>query len=91
MTPPGWRTGEPFTRLRDALLYGTSVSAPYWGLRKELAEVLDLAHAGAVDVHVETYTIDEAPLATRAAARRPDQRPRGHPAERLSAGRGRGR
>ncbi|MFW3464839.1 NAD(P)-dependent alcohol dehydrogenase [Streptomyces microflavus] len=45
------------------LPYGTSVSAPYWGSRKELAEVLDLAHAGAVDVHVETYSIDEAPLA----------------------------
>ncbi|MFF3994116.1 NAD(P)-dependent alcohol dehydrogenase [Streptomyces cyaneofuscatus] len=46
-----------------SLPYGTSVSAPYWGSRKELAEVLDLAHAGAVDVHVETYSIDEAPLA----------------------------
>ncbi|MGW1221271.1 zinc-binding dehydrogenase, partial [Streptomyces californicus] len=41
----------------------TTVCAPYWGSRKELAEVLDLAHAGAVDVHVETYSIDEAPLA----------------------------
>ncbi|MGW8889185.1 NAD(P)-dependent alcohol dehydrogenase [Streptomyces sp. NPDC055749] len=46
-----------------SLPYGTSVTAPYWGSRKELAEVLDLAHAGAVDVHVETYSIDEAPLA----------------------------
>ncbi|MER7745509.1 NAD(P)-dependent alcohol dehydrogenase [Streptomyces bacillaris] len=45
------------------LPYGTNVSAPYWGSRKELAEVLDLAHAGAVDVHVETYSIDEAPRA----------------------------
>ncbi|MFD3651942.1 NAD(P)-dependent alcohol dehydrogenase [Streptomyces sp. NPDC058620] len=45
------------------LPYGTTVTAPYWGSRRELAEVLDLAHAGAVDVHVETYSIDEAPLA----------------------------
>lgn len=45
------------------LPYGANVSAPYWGSRKELAEVLDLAHAGAVDVHVETYSLDEAPLA----------------------------
>lgn len=45
------------------LPYGANVCAPYWGSRKELAEVLDLAHAGAVDVHVETYTLDEAPLA----------------------------
>lgn len=42
---------------------GTSVTAPYWGSRAELAEVLDLARAGAVEVHVETYTLDEAPLA----------------------------
>ncbi|MEV1047812.1 NAD(P)-dependent alcohol dehydrogenase [Streptomyces sp. NPDC049916] len=46
-----------------ALPYGTNVSAPYWGSRRELAEVLDLARAGAVDVHVETYGIDEAPAA----------------------------
>ncbi|NED16259.1 NAD(P)-dependent alcohol dehydrogenase [Streptomyces sp. SID9124] len=45
------------------LPFNTTVTAPYWGSRSELAEVLDLAHAGAVDVHVETYTLDEAPLA----------------------------
>ncbi|MYX75799.1 NAD(P)-dependent alcohol dehydrogenase [Streptomyces sp. SID3915] len=45
------------------LPFSTSVSAPYWGARRELAEVIELAHAGAVDVHVETYSIDEAPLA----------------------------
>lgn len=44
------------------LPFNTTVTAPYWGSRSELAEVLDLAHA-AVDVHVETYTLDEAPLA----------------------------
>ncbi|MEV5159353.1 NAD(P)-dependent alcohol dehydrogenase [Streptomyces sp. NPDC053728] len=45
------------------LPFSTSVTAPYWGSRRELAEVIELAHAGAVDVHVETYSIDEAPLA----------------------------
>lgn len=43
--------------------YEVSVAAPYWGSRAELAEVLALARAGAVDVHVETYGIDDAPLA----------------------------
>ncbi|WP_328315934.1 NAD(P)-dependent alcohol dehydrogenase [Streptomyces sp. NBC_00388] len=46
-----------------ALPFEVSVAAPYWGSRAELTEVLDLARAGAVDVHVETYAIDEAPLA----------------------------
>ncbi|WP_370416539.1 NAD(P)-dependent alcohol dehydrogenase [Streptomyces fradiae] len=46
-----------------ALPYEATVTAPYWGTRAELIEVLDLARAGAVDVHVETYGMDEAPLA----------------------------
>ncbi|GAA2107052.1 NAD(P)-dependent alcohol dehydrogenase [Kitasatospora saccharophila] len=46
-----------------ALPYEVSVTSPYWGSRSELIEVLDLARVGAVDVHVETYGIDEAPLA----------------------------
>ncbi|MFC9730132.1 NAD(P)-dependent alcohol dehydrogenase [Streptomyces roseolus] len=46
-----------------ALPYEVSVSSPYWGTRAELIEVLDLARAGAVDVHVETYGLDEAPEA----------------------------
>ncbi|MFC8723234.1 NAD(P)-dependent alcohol dehydrogenase [Kitasatospora sp. NPDC057198] len=46
-----------------ALPYEVSVTSPYWGSRSELIEVLDLARTGAVDVHVETYGIDEAPLA----------------------------
>ncbi|WP_370068329.1 NAD(P)-dependent alcohol dehydrogenase [Streptacidiphilus sp. MAP5-3] len=45
------------------LPYDAAVRAPYWGSRSELIEVLDLARAGAVDVHVETYGMDEAPLA----------------------------
>ncbi|MBF6170740.1 NAD(P)-dependent alcohol dehydrogenase [Nocardia blacklockiae] len=46
-----------------ALPFEVAVTAPYWGSRGELREVLDLARAGAVDVHVETYSLEEAPLA----------------------------
>jgi propanol-preferring alcohol dehydrogenase len=45
--------------------YDCSVRAPYWGSRSELIEVLDLARAGAVDVHVERFSLDEAPEAYR--------------------------
>ncbi|MFJ8800855.1 MULTISPECIES: NAD(P)-dependent alcohol dehydrogenase [unclassified Streptomyces] len=45
------------------LPFEVSVTAPYWGSRGELIEVLDLARAGAVSVHTETYALDEAPLA----------------------------
>ncbi|KAB8165873.1 alcohol dehydrogenase catalytic domain-containing protein [Streptomyces sp. 3MP-14] len=43
--------------------FDVAVAAPYWGSRSELAEVLELARAGAVEVRVETYGIDEAPVA----------------------------
>ncbi|WP_019630337.1 NAD(P)-dependent alcohol dehydrogenase [Actinomadura atramentaria] len=43
--------------------YDMSARAPYWGSRGELFEVFDLARSGAVDVHVERYSIDDAPLA----------------------------
>ncbi|WP_228001798.1 NAD(P)-dependent alcohol dehydrogenase [Nocardia australiensis] len=46
-----------------ALPHETSVTAPYWGTRSELIEVLDIARCGEIDVHVETFDIDEAPLA----------------------------
>ncbi|MFD5300567.1 NAD(P)-dependent alcohol dehydrogenase [Streptomyces mutabilis] len=45
------------------LPFEVSVSAPYWGSRSELIEVLDLARSGAVSVHTETYSLDDAPLA----------------------------
>jgi alcohol dehydrogenase, propanol-preferring len=45
------------------LPHETTVTAPYWGSRSELLEVLDLARAGSVEVHVETYPLDEAPRA----------------------------
>ncbi|MEU5579153.1 NAD(P)-dependent alcohol dehydrogenase [Streptomyces huasconensis] len=43
--------------------YNVAVRSPYWGSRAELTEVLDLARAGAIDVHVQTYAMDEAPTA----------------------------
>lgn len=46
-----------------ALPYGTTVTAPYWGTRAELLEVLELARAGSLQVHVETYPLDDAPSA----------------------------
>ncbi|MFH8974771.1 NAD(P)-dependent alcohol dehydrogenase [Streptomyces sp. NPDC017890] len=45
------------------LPFEVSVNAPYWGSRSEFIEVLDLARAGAVSVHTETYSLDDAPLA----------------------------
>ncbi|RRO14711.1 NAD(P)-dependent alcohol dehydrogenase [Saccharopolyspora rhizosphaerae] len=45
------------------LPFEASVSAPYWGSRGELHEVLELARAGVLSVHTETYSLDEAPLA----------------------------
>jgi propanol-preferring alcohol dehydrogenase len=46
-----------------SLPFEVSVAAPYWGSRSELIEVLNLARSGAVSVHTETYSLDEAPLA----------------------------
>ncbi len=45
------------------LPFEVSVSAPYWGSRGELVEVLNLARSGAVSVHTETHSLDDAPLA----------------------------
>ncbi|MGA1837938.1 NAD(P)-dependent alcohol dehydrogenase [Herbiconiux sp. 11R-BC] len=45
--------------------FGASVRAPYWGSRSELEEVLDLARSGSVRVHVERFSLDEAPEAYR--------------------------
>ncbi|RFU39211.1 NAD(P)-dependent alcohol dehydrogenase [Actinomadura logoneensis] len=47
------------------IAYDASVRSPYWGSRSELIEVLDLARAGALEVQVETFSLDEAPLAYR--------------------------
>ncbi|MET7682547.1 NAD(P)-dependent alcohol dehydrogenase [Streptomyces sp. NPDC005423] len=45
------------------LPFEVSVHAPYWGSRGELVEVLALARSGAVSVHTQTFSLDEAPLA----------------------------
>lgn len=41
----------------------TSIRAPYWGSRTELFEVLDLARDGAISVHTEVFSLDNAPEA----------------------------
>ncbi len=43
--------------------FDAAFRAPYWGSRPELIEVLDLARSGVLDVHVETYALDDAPKA----------------------------
>jgi propanol-preferring alcohol dehydrogenase len=43
--------------------FGASVRAPYWGSRSELIEVLDLARQGLVKVHVEQFSLEQAPEA----------------------------
>jgi len=40
--------------------FGASVRAPYWGSRSELMEVLELAKAGSLSVHVEKFSIEQA-------------------------------
>jgi propanol-preferring alcohol dehydrogenase len=45
--------------------FGATVRAPYWGTRSELIEVLQLALSGHLRVHVETFSLDEAPEAYR--------------------------
>lgn len=39
--------------------YGASASAPFWGTRSELFEVLDLHRSGDIGVHVEKYSIEQ--------------------------------
>ncbi|WP_068154282.1 NAD(P)-dependent alcohol dehydrogenase [Rhodococcus phenolicus] len=45
--------------------FGASVVTPYWGSRTELMEVIALARAGRLDIHTETFTLDDAPEAYR--------------------------
>ncbi|MGV9747643.1 NAD(P)-dependent alcohol dehydrogenase [Rhodococcus zopfii] len=44
---------------------GASVVTPYWGSRTELMEVVALARAGKLDIHSETFTLDQGPEAYR--------------------------
>jgi alcohol dehydrogenase, propanol-preferring len=43
--------------------WNVGVRAPYWGSRSELIEVLDLARSGAVAVEVESFSLNDAPMA----------------------------
>ncbi|GAA2272738.1 oxidoreductase [Streptomyces ruber] len=43
--------------------YEVSVNSSYWGSRSELFEVIELARTGVLDVHTETFSLDEAPRA----------------------------
>ncbi|MFD6895420.1 NAD(P)-dependent alcohol dehydrogenase [Rhodococcus sp. NPDC060086] len=45
--------------------FGASVVTPYWGTRSELMEVIALARDGRLDVHTETFTLDDGPAAYR--------------------------
>ncbi|MDJ1131150.1 NAD(P)-dependent alcohol dehydrogenase [Streptomyces iconiensis] len=45
------------------LPYETTVCSPYWGSRVELEEVLQFAHQGVLDIHVQRFSLDEAPRA----------------------------
>lgn len=46
--------------------FGASVRAPYWGSRSELIEVLELARSGRITVHVERFSLEQAPAAYEA-------------------------
>lgn len=48
-----------------AVPWECSVSIPYWGSRSELVEVLALAQAGRLDVHVETFPLEDGPAVYR--------------------------
>ncbi len=43
--------------------YEAIVRTTYWGYRHELAEVIELARRGQIRVHVERFSLDDAPVA----------------------------
>ncbi len=43
--------------------YEAHIATTYWGYREELFEVIDLAKEGRLNVHVERFSIDQAPEA----------------------------
>ena len=45
------------------LPFEVSATFPYWGSRAELMEVVELARQGLVSSHVETFSLEEAPMA----------------------------
>jgi alcohol dehydrogenase, propanol-preferring len=44
-----------------ATAWETALEITYWGSRAELVEVLDLAAAGLIKPHIQTFSLDEAP------------------------------
>jgi propanol-preferring alcohol dehydrogenase len=42
------------------LAWEAAVAMPYWGTRSELIEVVSLAQAGKIRLHVESFRLDEA-------------------------------
>ncbi len=48
--------------------YEAAVTAPYWGTRSELIELIDLAHEGVLDVAVKRFSLDDGPEAYRRLA-----------------------
>ncbi len=47
------------------LPYECQVFSPYWGTRSDLYDVVDLARKGIINIHTETYSLDDAPEAYR--------------------------
>ncbi|HUX05575.1 MAG TPA: NAD(P)-dependent alcohol dehydrogenase [Acidimicrobiales bacterium] len=43
--------------------FEATVGVTYWGYRQELYDVIELAREGKIHVHVENFSIDDAPLA----------------------------
>ncbi|MEU6580452.1 NAD(P)-dependent alcohol dehydrogenase [Nocardia sp. NPDC046763] len=48
--------------------YEAAVTAPYWGSRSELIELIDLAHEGVLEIATERFGLDEGPEAYRRLA-----------------------
>ena len=43
--------------------FGVDVGTTYWGSRRELMEVVSMAERGQLDIHTETFSLDDAPQA----------------------------
>jgi hypothetical protein len=65
-----------------------AVASPFWGSIPELIEVITLAQAGKIKMHVEHFPLERAAEALRLAAPRQDQWPSRHHAPRLAPVRG---
>ena len=59
----GSLTLSPNAMGRTGIPLETRVLMPFWGTRAELAEVIALAQAGAISAHIETFPLENAPVA----------------------------